>query len=90
MFKLRSMEEISEQNYPAFMTTRELLFLVDGTLPVPFFDSRPSEESVEARYGRNQTIVRITHIEEKLNISAKTANNPQKPSAQTPEPSFYA
>lgn len=89
MFKIRSMEELAEENYPAFMTTRELLFLVDGALEVPFFDSRPSEESVDAKYGRNQTAVRINRIEEKLNIAGNNVRQKQ-PNEHKPEQVFYA
>lgn len=89
MLKIRSIEELSEKNYPAFMTIRELLFLVDGTLEVPFFDSRPLEESVDGKYG-HQTVARINRIEEKLNLTNNIIPQKQPNEHKPPEPaSFY-
>ena len=59
MYRAKSMDELGEKEYPAFMTTRELLFLVDGTLDQPFADSKPSNEDDDAKFTTLRTSLTI-------------------------------
>lgn len=77
------MEEMSEKEYPAFMTTRELLFLIDGTLAVPFADTRPTQEADDAQYRASRTAIKIVDPIGKFNL---TDFNEQK----KPGISFYS